>query len=363
SGAVLVVRFDAIGDFVVWLQAASQLRSAFPGQRIVLAANAVWADLARQLPYWDEVIAIDVKRLDTNLAYRWRTLREVARRGFSTALQPTHSRTLSADAVIRSSGAAKRIGAVGDLTHLSRLQKRIADRWYTRLLPSRATESAELDRNREFMQGLTGDASPMPAFRLPEVSALRDGLLFGQAYAVVFPGASWSGRQWPVSAFGEFINAFCGPRGWLAVICGSPQEESLCAAVAASTTVPSVNLAGQTSLAEFCEVARRSRLLVGNETSAVHIAAAVGVPCVCILGGGHFGRFVPYPTTWSSSAPEPVFHRMPCFGCNWECHLPHVKGEAVPCVSGVSAPMVVEAAARVIRIAEASTADQRTTIR
>lgn len=36
-------------------------------------------------------------------------------------------------------------------------------------------------------------------------------------------------------------------------------------------------------------------MLLSNDTSAIHIAAAVGTKTICITKGVHFGRFVPYP--------------------------------------------------------------------
>ncbi len=38
-----------------------------------------------------------------------------------------------------------------------------------------------------------------------------------------------------------------------------------------------------------------TELLISNDTSAIHIAAAVGTPFICISNGSHFGRFHPYP--------------------------------------------------------------------
>jgi len=60
----------------------------------------------------------------------------------------------------------------------------------------------------------------------------------------------------------------------------------------------------------------------GAETGLAHIACALGVRNVILLGGGHFGRFMPYsPLTVMAALP------LECFGCNWGC-----KHTAVHCV-------------------------------
>src|SRR5258708_4862161 len=59
---ILLVRLDALGDFVLWLPMARTLRQFYFGRKLILLANSQWADLARGLPYWDEVWPVDVKR-------------------------------------------------------------------------------------------------------------------------------------------------------------------------------------------------------------------------------------------------------------------------------------------------------------
>src|SRR5262249_9222582 len=87
---------------------------------------------------------------------------------------------------------------------------------------------------------------------------------------------------------------------------------------------------------EAAEIVRLCALAVGAETSLAHIACAVGTPNVIILGGGHFGRFMPYsPLTTAACLP------IDCYGCNWTCRF-----ERPHCVKDVS-PIVVERAIRV----------------
>ena len=100
---------------------------------------------------------------------------------------------------------------------------------------------------------------------------------------------------------------------------------------------------------DLVELIRASRLLIGNETSAVHIAVAVDTPSVCILGGGHYGRFMPYELA-DGDAPRPAvaMHKMPCFGCDWRCSQPHQPGKAMPCIAAVSVADVVNAIKRAL---------------
>jgi ADP-heptose:LPS heptosyltransferase len=355
QAGLCVVRMDAIGDFVLWLSCAEGIRAEYPDVPITLVTTMTNAALARALPYWDEVWAIDSRRLAHDPAYRWRTLRAIRRRGFSTVLQPTYSRVfMVGDSLVRATGAAERIGSVGDLSNMRPWQKRFADRWYTKLVPATSGDLMELLRNCEFLTGLTGSARPMHLARLPVLTELAGPLQIARSYFVVVPGAAWVGRQWPIENFARVIESMNTSTGWVAVLCGAVNERALCEALAAQVSASVINLAGGTSLPELCEVIRRAKLLISNETSAVHIAAAVETPSVCILGGGHFDRFMPYPETLEGERPNAVFKKMPCYGCNWQCTQPHAPGGPVPCITAVSVEDVLVAVDRVTTLKPSS---------
>ena len=74
------------------------------------------------------------------------------------------------------------------------------------------------------------------------------------------------------------------------------------------------------------------KLLISNETSAIHIAAALDVQSICILGGGHYGRFTPYPLDSYKKRPISVVNEMFCFQCNWNCYIKHSKNKPFPCI-------------------------------
>lgn len=61
TGGVAIVRLDLIGDFILWLNAAKKFRNLYPNAKLTLIANQAWSDLARLLPYWDDMIMIDRK--------------------------------------------------------------------------------------------------------------------------------------------------------------------------------------------------------------------------------------------------------------------------------------------------------------
>jgi ADP-heptose:LPS heptosyltransferase len=339
-GRVLVVRLDAIGDFILWVEAAKALRSLYPrGERhVTLLANRAWAALAERQGIFDQVWPVDREPLRYRPGYRFRVLRAIRREGFETVIQPTYSREhLLGDAVVRASGAPERVGSTGDLSNTVAAEMRTGDGWYTRLVPADPGPLMELIRNAEFVRGL-GAAN----FRAgpPSLSVDPDppAGFTATRYYVLVPGAGWDRRQWPVASFAAIARRIHEATGWTGIACGGSADAQLGEALANAARVPIENWAGRTSLAELAAIAKGARLLFGNETGAVHLAAAVSTPAVSVTGGGHFGRFIPYrlEVATDRALPVAVYCRRDCFGCNWRCTRDTSPDGPVPCIAEIT---------------------------
>ncbi len=337
---VLVIRLDAIGDFILWLDAAKGIRTLFPADRyrITLLGNAIWTPLAENLPVFDEVVALDRNAFVSDPVYRRKLLARVRRSGFDVAIHPTFSREFRfGDSVVRFCGARERIGYEGDCSNILPFLRRISDGWYTRLVPASGKRLMELQRNAEFLRvlGLSDFRSSVPelsGFDLPLPASGRSH------YYVLFPGAGAPIRKWPVERFSALAGRVYNATGWTGIVCGGPGEEEIGDTLVRSSVAPLENRSGRTSLSELVAIIGDARLIVANETGAIHIAAAVSTPSVCILGGGHHGRFLPYTVESPTGRPLPitVTHPMDCYHCDWACIHDPKQDEPAPCVGNIS---------------------------
>ena len=341
---ILLIRQDRIGDFILWLDTAKEYRKYYPPEnyKIILIGNAIWSDLAKGLPFWDEVLPVNVKAFKALSRYRWNILRKVRNFGAKIAIQPTYSREFyHGDSLIRASNASKKVSSAGNMSNRDQLKSILADRWHTELIPSSPEQLSELERNAEFFSGFIKKLY-LPSYPELELSGdCKIQELKHKSFYILSLGANKKYREWPYKYYAKIAQKIHKKTGWLGLICGAENEFYLGEHIKKLCDAPLQNYTGQTTLSELTCLLAKSQILISNETGTAHIANAVGTPTVCILGGGHFGRFVPYPElSGKINNLKVVYYKMPCYGCDWKC-VYHIKDEdPAPCISNISVDAV-----------------------
>lgn len=350
DGGVLLVRLDGIGDFFMWLSYAQAIREEYAEAHITLLSEASFGEYAGGLGLFDEVLPISRDRLVRDLPYRYSIFRLVRRRRYDIAILPCNNRVgrfRDGEALMRIARAGRKVGSIGE--EVGSWRDRISSRWYTELLPTSNGDRHEFDRNGEFMRGLGIEAPPGGTVVDPPPYAAAH-LRLDDPYFVLVPGAGSPLRKWPPEHFARLAERISRETGWEGVLCGGPSDAALAAEIQRLSAVEIKSCIGRFSLEESVQLIRDARLVVGNETGAVHIAACTRTPCVSITGGGHYNRFVPYPA--DVAGPVAASFEMPCFNCNWHCIYPHRAGEPAPCVAGVSIDTVWSKIEDVLRMAD-----------
>jgi ADP-heptose:LPS heptosyltransferase len=338
---ILLIRLDAIGDFILWLDTAKEYKKIYPEKEITLLANNLWSELAGALPYWDHVWELDRRKFYRNPVYRLRLLAKVKKAGFQTVIQPTFSRYFFYDdTIVRCSAAKERIGSTGNFSNISPRLKRISDRWYTKLVPASESPLMELCRNAEFLRGLGAKdfQADVPVLMFNSMNTILPATV-PKKYYILFPGAGARYKQWPLERYAKLTEIIYRYTGMKGLVCGGPGEKDMFERIITNANSSFQDLVGKTSLNQLAGLVKKANFLIGNDTSAIHIATAVNTPSVCILGGGHYSRFLPYITEKDTHKPlpTPVIHKMDCFNCEWKrpCQ-PKGVNQAVPCIDKVT---------------------------
>ena len=132
---------------------------------------------------------------------------------------------------------------------------------------------------------------------------------------IIFPFASWSGRMWPAENFVELSKRLIALYPDFRLVFSGGEKDIIVPCLELFIKTNKItNMIGKTSLIELVELTKKSKLVISNETSIIHIAAANKIPSVCILGGGHFGRYLPYGINFEEYLePISVYKKMECF--------------------------------------------------
>jgi len=96
------------------------------------------------------------------------------------------------------------------------------------------------------------------------------------------PGSVWATKKWPAESFSKLAKSLLD-KGFNVSLVGAAADQEDCNKVATADSRIE-NLCGKTSLSELLSLFQKSRALVSNDSGAMHVAAATGLPTVCIYG-------------------------------------------------------------------------------
>jgi ADP-heptose:LPS heptosyltransferase len=131
-------------------------------------------------------------------------------------------------------------------------------------------------------------AAGVPAASAPDLRWLDapvEKFTLPRHYAVLIPGCSPNAphKRWPAQNFAE-LSRRLKDRGIPSVTVGTSTDAKAVAGVKALAP-DIIDLCGQTTLFELAGILRQAKMVIGNDTGPLHMAAHLGVP-VCALFSG-----------------------------------------------------------------------------
>jgi lipopolysaccharide heptosyltransferase I len=288
---ILISRLSAIGDTVLTLPVLNALREHIPDGMLAWVTQRASAQLLRGHEALDELIVLPRNWMTSpremlRLRRRLRGLRidtAIDVQGLTKSALPTWL-----------SGARRRIGyARGEF-----MAREISNWFYTEAV--RPIREHVVERNLELLRPL-GIDHPRVRFRVPEheQDARRvEQFLSAQGdlrrFAVMQPGAGWPSKLWPPGRFAAVARQLDQQYGVRCIVVWAGPEELGWARQIAAESAGRAIVAPATSLTELASLERRAALFVGPDTGPLHLAAAVGTPCVGLYGPMDATRCGPY---------------------------------------------------------------------
>jgi heptosyltransferase-2 len=313
---VVVVAPNWLGDAVMALPAVRDIRQHFPAARLSVAGRGAVAALFTMVPGVDEVLTLPGRGGLAALRTWTHDAAALASQAFDTALLFPNS---FASALIASR---------------ARIPERwgLATDWRQRLLTRSAPKPRSAGHQAAYYQALVAafgiangpmharvEAPPLDLAAVPE------------RFVVLAPGAAYGrAKQWPPSHFAELASRLRAD-GVHVVLVGSQPDRPTCAAIVAAANRLGgghaeglVDLCGRTSLSDLAGVMARARAVVSNDSGAMHLAGAVGVPVVAVFGATNEHRTAPLTRGPDARPPVVVSTSVWCRPCMLrECPIDH----------------------------------------
>jgi ADP-heptose:LPS heptosyltransferase len=278
---IAVLNPSAIGDFVVTLPAVHALKNAYQSAHLIYVGKQWHADLLRGRPGPIDDVAVipsvtgvgappesecDAEQVETFLE----TMRA---HQFDLAFQMYGGGRYS-NPFIKRFGARLTIGLKAqDAEPLDRCIPFV----YLQNNRLRMLEVASLVGANRLQLGQELEVTA----RDRELSEKVVPAMSGQPLILIHPGASDLRRRWPTERFAAVADALA-EQGACIAINGVEAEADIVRRIVDSMRHPAIDLCGKLPLAGLCGLIERAALLISNDSGPLHLALAIGTPCVGI---------------------------------------------------------------------------------
>jgi len=333
---LLVVRMDGIGDMVLFRRSLDAYGDVLGYERseITVLGCKSWAAIAGEVFEGYRFLAIDEHAFARQPLYRFKIGLMVRILAPETTISDSYfRRAMMADSLVWLSAAHKTIVSYPFINEPTRTEFTYYLSQVDEVVDTGVYPAHEIVRHYRFLSHLARrEVQPEP----PKIS-WRDNappVPEGSPYVVLNPGSNEYGRRWPFKNYLDIAERLLD-QGYRVVIVGGPGERAGDHRDRFGDDDRVIDLIGKTSLEGLLDTLKHAACVISNDTGPAHLSIALGAPTLVIVGGGHFGSFVPYPSAITPPHAKFVYEEMPCYHCFWRCHLRNSKFEVFPCVSAV----------------------------
>jgi heptosyltransferase-2 len=313
--------------------AIAGIRKTFPRARISLLVRPQVAGIFEGNPSIDEILLYDWEGRHAGVSGLFRLAKELRSYQFHLAILLQNA--FEAALLTLLAGIPRRVGyntqgrgpLLTTAVLLGRTIKRLhhAD-YYQVLLKGLGWQEGErrpvLHLSKEAKERATELLAGEGVFREEPLIALNPGSIYGSA------------KRWPAERYAALADQLIDAFGVKILLTGAQGDRPVTGRVRSLVRYPErvIDLAGRTDLQVLAALLKRCRVYVTNDTGAMHVGAAMGVPLVAIFGSTD-------PQTTSPVGQHLLLRNpVPCSPCLLrECPIDH------RCMTGISVEMAFNA--------------------
>lgn len=359
---IFIVHAGGLGDLVLFAPALKAIRAAMPQAQITLCCRREFASIEELLPFGvDCVLGLAFN------PYAFAPFEASAFGEVSSLVASVRSSEpdlfISAECIptwltpllIAAMHPMRSLAAQFDLRQTASLQ-RIFDYFDLIAVPCEMYGTGEAvpehARYDAILECIGASKTEPLTFQYPqrirdEATRVINDLNLGDASILACFTAGSSGlvpiKRWPLDRFVSVIDQAARRHGLVPVFFGDASERAEVEQAVRTLAERGVHAHAYSdtmqSIPLTAAIVARASAFLGNDTGLAHLCAALQIPGVTVYGGGYFEKYEP----WAPGTIG-VVHRLPCFGCAWDCSFGHAV-----CVESIETADVVAALDRVLR--------------
>ncbi len=345
SKKVLIYRLGSLGDTVVALPALHLVRKVFPDACLCLLTNKPVASKAAAMEavlgpdFFTEVIDYPVGA--RNPAKLLAVAKRIRAGSFDALVNLAATRgrwkALRDQLFFRLCGIRSTIGFPrenSDFTVSLRSDGQLYESESFRLLKRlRALGEASLDDPASWDLSLKQEELQKAEALIPSLS---------EPVLVACFGTKAQANDWEEERWTKLLEKLRSRLpAWRLFTIGSADEAALAARCSASWGEAFTNMCGQLAPRESAGLLQRAKLFLGHDSGPMHLASAVGTPCVAIFSARNPpGQWFPV-----GSGHKCLYHKTECFGCGLTTCIVEKKR----CILSITVDEVFEAVMESLR--------------
>jgi heptosyltransferase-2 len=297
--SILFLRHDRIGDMVQSTAALKALRKGYPRTKIVVLASKSNHEILIHNPNIDEI-----------LIYKGisRFIREIRPRRFDLVIDSFVTYELRQALMAYLSGGKYRIG----------FEEGGREVFFNVNGPTASLPKQMVDHLLDLVELLGGKrkgCEPEVFLSDTEIQWATEALAekkisAGKLTIAIHPGAYYPSQRWPAERFGELARRILDQGEAKVILIGSSDEEGLLEVVKKSVG-EEIQIFSCDSIRKFVALLSRCKLLICNNSGPMHIAAALNVPTVSMIGPTVTPLWLPY-----GENNVVINKALPCSPCN-----------------------------------------------
>ncbi|MBI5165778.1 MAG: glycosyltransferase family 9 protein [Magnetospirillum sp.] len=338
ASGVLLVSAGGLGDTVLFAVLLPRfLRLATPGEDVTVLLRSDAAKMAFLFPTGVAVRKVDFGRL-RDIGTRLRVFADLHRAHYRLVVHTDYLRHPDLDEALVAACMAPETAAMEPRPSEKHRRRLMANRsLYRRLFDSGPTVQDKVLRWARFADFLTGRTLPPPSVSLPHARVAPARL--AHPTVVLQPFSAVKLKQSPPELWELIIGTL--PAGWQVLLAGHPGDLDKNPEFRSLLERPNVTFEGA-PFERLAGILMGARMAISVDTACMHLAAALGVPTLCLASAAYVGEIVPYAEAVMPANLHVLYTPVDCKGCLGACWFPPEDG-MYPCVAALDPDLVLGA--------------------